>query len=464
MRMQEQNFEKQVRSKMDELSFVPSAPVWEKVEEQIRKKKDKRYFLFWLLPLLLITSGISWWLFTGKDASSVNNTDIVSQQKKTDHKPGGNKINETTLPSLEIDKIEQEKTNNITEPNNSSQTPVEDAIAILTGNKERKKKSNTPKARYPSPGPVVSSIPGQTVPSITTSSEITTQPVLEPFFLTFNRDSILNSRSLTGINMPHVVNGHEAKQAVKNNKWQFAYTAQGGVSGISNGIGVFAKSADMLMFDSAPNFNMPTTGGFGNAAAPPPPPAPSVPVSGFAFSAGLDVKRRINNRLGVFSGVRYAYYSNTLQVGSTVNRDTSFVRTDASMLRTESYFRNDANQHNYTNRYQFIQVPVAIEYKLVNKFPLYVQGGVKLEKLISSNALFYNKYAGVFIKDKEMLANTGLHLFTGFNYHFRSNKAFSFALGPQLQYGTTSLTKKSSNTQQHLYFVGLSTQFFFKTK
>ncbi len=49
--MQEQNFEKQVRRKMDELSLSPSAPVWNKVEEQIRKKKDRRRIVLWLLPL-----------------------------------------------------------------------------------------------------------------------------------------------------------------------------------------------------------------------------------------------------------------------------------------------------------------------------------------------------------------------------------------------------------------------------
>ena len=35
--MQEQNFEKQVKQKMEELSLTPSEPVWKKVEEQIQK-------------------------------------------------------------------------------------------------------------------------------------------------------------------------------------------------------------------------------------------------------------------------------------------------------------------------------------------------------------------------------------------------------------------------------------------
>src|SRR5687767_10972187 len=55
--MQEQNFEKQVQQTMEELSFVPSEPVWQKVESQIRGKKDKRRLIFWVLPFILLGGG-----------------------------------------------------------------------------------------------------------------------------------------------------------------------------------------------------------------------------------------------------------------------------------------------------------------------------------------------------------------------------------------------------------------------
>src|SRR5215213_4098222 len=59
--MQEPNFEKQVRQKMEELSFTPSEPVWQKVEEQIRKKKERRRVFFWILPFALL-GGIYFYL------------------------------------------------------------------------------------------------------------------------------------------------------------------------------------------------------------------------------------------------------------------------------------------------------------------------------------------------------------------------------------------------------------------
>ena len=104
--MQEQNFEKQVRDKMDELSFVPSAPVWDKVEEQISSKKDKRHLLLWLFPFLLVTCLIGWWLMSGNDTpsvnTSVNNNEVVSRPKETNDQPGRNNVNDIDQPSVEL--------------------------------------------------------------------------------------------------------------------------------------------------------------------------------------------------------------------------------------------------------------------------------------------------------------------------------------------------------------------------
>ncbi|HWJ27567.1 MAG TPA: hypothetical protein VNS32_13565, partial [Flavisolibacter sp.] len=55
-------FEKQVKQKMEELSFVPQEPVWENIEKQIRKKKDRKRMILWLPVLLLLVGGTAVWL------------------------------------------------------------------------------------------------------------------------------------------------------------------------------------------------------------------------------------------------------------------------------------------------------------------------------------------------------------------------------------------------------------------
>ena len=44
--MQENEFEKQVRHKMDEFRVHPSDPVWLGIREELRRKKGDVFFLF----------------------------------------------------------------------------------------------------------------------------------------------------------------------------------------------------------------------------------------------------------------------------------------------------------------------------------------------------------------------------------------------------------------------------------
>ena len=57
--MQENEFEKEVQQKMDELKFSPSAEVWKNVSAVIEKrKKDRKIFAIIFLCLLIIGTGI----------------------------------------------------------------------------------------------------------------------------------------------------------------------------------------------------------------------------------------------------------------------------------------------------------------------------------------------------------------------------------------------------------------------
>jgi hypothetical protein len=450
--MQEQNFEKQVREKMDELSFVPSAPVWGKVEEQIRNKKEKRRIIFWLLPLLLV-SGLGWWLFTDKGLPFLNKTEQASTQGQFNIPIKKSSRDITQIPETRTtDKNATEEQKPTVKPNENTTS----STAIIQTKREKKTKPRQQPAGLPSAEDLFLS------EQIATSEEEIQNkvalPLPEIMVYDFNADSILNTRPISVKELPVLENKINQKTKSSNqNKWQFAFAAQGGISGISEGFSSLGRSAE-IYYDASPNTS--AGGNFGNLPMPAP---PATPKSGIAFSAGLDVKRKINKRLALNSGLRYAYYSNSIQVGSTVYRDTSISRMDASVLRVAAFYRNDANSQKYTSEYHFIQIPFGLEYKLVANQPLYIQAGIKVEQLLGSNALFYNKYAGVYVKDKEMLAKTGMQLFSGFHYHFRSRKNFSFAAGPQFQYGLTNLSKNKSN-DQHLYFVGLSTQIFLKKK
>ncbi|MCU7552453.1 PorT family protein [Chitinophagaceae bacterium LB-8] len=446
--MQEQNFEKQVREKMDDLSFVPSAPVWEKVEEQIKKKKEKRRLIFWLLPLMIAT-GLGWWLIAENGLSRWNEPLQATKLKEVNQQPLSN-------PGIAI-QVPARPANINNNSNRGEQTEhfTESKIGNLQNTKtSRESKKPLIHQKAKAPDIIDLSLPNEITNNGSGLDERDARPVIYPVNFEFNADSIANARSLNERAI-HVQVKDKSKEAktLNQSKWQFLYSAQVGISGISEGFGNIGSAE--IYFDASPS--MSAGGNTGNTPILP----PSTLKAGVGFSTGFDVKRKINNRLAVVSGLHYAYYSNTIEVGSLIYRDTTISRTNASVLQTLAFYRNDENKQDYTNQYHFIQLPISAEYKVVKSLPLYIQAGIKLEQLLSSNALFYNKYAGVYVEDKEMLAKTGVHLFTGFSYLFRSQKAFSFAVGPQFQYGITNLSKNKNNNQ-HLYFAGISTQFFLK--
>ncbi|HKB44053.1 MAG TPA: hypothetical protein VKC90_06680, partial [Chitinophagaceae bacterium] len=89
--MPENEFEKKVQQRMEELEFTPSGEVWKEVEYRIRKEKKKRRFFFWL-PLLSLALGGG---ITAAIWLTNNNENHIAQTKE-----GINKI-QSNLPSVQ---------------------------------------------------------------------------------------------------------------------------------------------------------------------------------------------------------------------------------------------------------------------------------------------------------------------------------------------------------------------------
>src|SRR6478672_5620829 len=95
-------FEKQVQQKMDELKLVPSEPVWQKVEMQIRKKKDRRRLIFWI-PFLGLMLGAGLWIGMNKYSKQVSYKENKNPVNKFDHKNSDH--NSLTTPPTTINSV-----------------------------------------------------------------------------------------------------------------------------------------------------------------------------------------------------------------------------------------------------------------------------------------------------------------------------------------------------------------------
>ncbi|MGZ8544798.1 MAG: hypothetical protein ACXWV0_05850, partial [Flavisolibacter sp.] len=99
-------FEKQVKAKMEELDFVPSAPVWPKIEAQIRQEKDRRRLLLWLPLLTLLVGGaITWMVIKASDKSSLaiqpGVEKTMEEKPLVDHLPVSPRESSVTLEETE---------------------------------------------------------------------------------------------------------------------------------------------------------------------------------------------------------------------------------------------------------------------------------------------------------------------------------------------------------------------------
>ncbi|MBD0377941.1 MAG: hypothetical protein ICV51_20225, partial [Flavisolibacter sp.] len=94
------------------------------------------------------------------------------------------------------------------------------------------------------------------------------------------------------------------------------------------------------------------------------------------------------------------------------------------------------------------------------RLPLHWNAGISATRLLSTNALFYDRTANVYYQNKSNLKKTQLQSFTGFTYRIWKGEKASLMIGPQFQYSFTRMNKE--NTQkQHLFFAGIQTNFLF---
>jgi hypothetical protein len=458
--MQEQNFEKQVDKIMDDLVIQPSPSVWQKVEEQIRRKKDRRRIVFWLLPVLLVSIGLSYWFISSDSNGMQKQIDIPSANLKENI----NSIVKT--PSPDQQEILPASPGNTIKRNQELQTSnkkyFSDKNNINTQVHTKQNFQNTTINEIFKPIPdslntqvidptievqkdIILNIPNEQLPvkkSDSTVSEVEEKAQLEV------ANSIVDSSEVVQIELDtsnEVPTGDKTILSDASSKWKIVPYVAAGFSNVSKGLFDPVASAD---YSATPGN---TTGG---SFFP-----PSVPEKGLYFSGGIRMIKKLNNRFEISTGIQYSYISTKQYIGTRVVNDT-IISYSNMQLRVQDYYQN-GNTKKYTNNYHFISLPVAIEYQLLNNFPLSIQAGVSVNRLVSTNALLYNSNSNIQFENDKVWNKTQLHSFSGLQFHFFKNKSFSFKTGPFVQY---SFTRLEQNRKQFLSVAGLQSQFYFQNK
>jgi hypothetical protein len=471
------SFEKQVKEKMDELQFEPTAPVWQNIEKQIRTKKDRRRLILWLPFLFLLLCGGIWWFSAGNRSSQVMTTDNKTVAKETaiDGKnqtqngtsPQPSLETKNTTPPVEKNNVaQQEITNDKIEPAAIKRNYIRnnDLSLLKRPSLSAKKTNNASVLASPklATGEKIIASSGNSVTGNNESNQPVNKENNSKSFsnkadtslhkIADKKDSVAKYK-VAGVKTDTANNAvaeAERYPKKKSSKWKFGVLANAGTSGIGKGLGSLSlnKSYDAMAVSS------PATPQFNN-------PNPSPVKNDLAFSIGFVAKKEISDRIYFSAGLQYNYYSTKITVGK-MRQDSAVYNYSLAQSFSRYYLNSGTSFKDYRNQYHFISLPVAIDWQVLKKTPLSLQAGLSLQQLISTNALLYDAQNNIYFSDESSFNKTQLFSNFGFSYAVINKEKISLSLGPQIQYGISKLDKNSS--AKHLFSLGITTQILFQKK
>lgn len=510
--MQEQNFEKQVQKKLEELNLSPSAPVWKRVEEQIRKKKDRRRIFLWLIPFTFLCGGIYFYSDSRKLVEKNNSSSVAKTlQEKNSHKneviannssinlnkqsPGNKSISPSLTksefskkeifagPSVQKERVKYYVTANSSSNKEEDTTEVNDNTINDTPVIVDKKLKETAQikeemqlANTEGKGNVNEKIPGSRKTEAQDNKQIvesnTRKPEENGSINNNTIDTVTNTispseptkdtASVAIINEINTIQKPQQKLQIKK-RWKLSASFAGGSSGIATStFGKLsrggAQSLDALRFYTTSAF---TPNNFNNGLVVTTY-YPSEIKNGFSFLAGGELERQLSNRLQLVTGLSYHFYSTSVSVGKKISQAGTINRPDNS-VRVEAFYAvsNPSQTHQYKNAYHFIELPLGIKWQMIKNIPLQLEGGFRIGQLITTNALHYDNQQSIYYEDEELFKRTQFSFYNGLSYRILKLKKADLYIGPKAQFQLSNLLPKSNYGKQHLYFIGMETRISF---
>jgi hypothetical protein len=484
--MQDNDFEKQVHQKMGELRLLPSEAVWEQVEMRLHRKERRRWIIW--LPLLL--SGLALAGYFAINAGHLLNPKLIhaatdkSAQKKINNnvsRPTPDKLltlNENQVASS-IKRSNSEETFQKAHENISIETQtgrqrninnskqkfyypaklITTAISSSTSNINKLLIKNSTASKTPqfiSSDSFVDSHKNkfqQYAPEEKTDTSFNTKEIIQdddneliqaevkelPLTASLINTSLISIKENPLINITN-------KQQHQSMGWQWGFSFLAGRSSLTNGTLNKIFNGPVREFSASATLSS-------NVVYREP-----YPIRASAgFSAGAFLKKNLSKMFSISIGITYTLYSTSTTVGKKVD---SLLLPQPSVavnqLVSNQYFRI-GSAGSYTNKYHYIEIPVVLQTRLTRnwKLPLYWDLGFSPSRLLTSNALHFDKNRGVYFKDNQLINKAQFNIITGLPATLSLKKKFILQAGPQLQYGFSNVLANEKGSGKHFLFLGL---------
>ncbi len=503
--MHENEFEKQVQKKMEELQFAPSDAVWKNVDKEINQKEKRRRPVFWLfffLGLMLLGGGGYYLLSNNREkkVERLSRLNELKDEKKVEELNGlkgdekVEKLNELKEDkkvgdldgSKEDDKVERveglnglkadkkvEKLSGLNDlkkkiviHNNKTGSSIAKKVSKSKSFDERKRNIDIKENELSENGSKNSNEENGISKNSTEGNIITKEAKKNVQDSSVDKTETIvpeNKKNIPADNKTVLSDSSTDKKIAKSNPnskksshWKIGFNIAPGISSVKRGL--FSTA---LNVNAASSPSLPVTGGPTSAYS-----SPSEIKSGFSFDVGVSISKSISKRLLFSTGLNYHYYSTNITIGKFVDSGTNvFSSYNNSSLTSQvnGYYVSGSNK--YINSYHFLELPLSLGLQLnkSQKNPLIWEAGLSVSYLINSNALNFDTIKNVYYKNRDLFNKTQLNAATSLmvGFHIHKNE---MQIGPQLQYGLSKLLNKSTGNDEHSFFAGIKFSYILNKK
>ncbi|MDE3181825.1 MAG: hypothetical protein KGM16_00270 [Bacteroidota bacterium] len=489
--MEQNNFEKKVQQKMDELKIPPPDLVWVNIEKKIGKKeKGKRGIILFFFFFLFLLCGGYWLMDSVKNDSKSNESkeNVVKKDSKTtnindssSHQLVANepsnkgsinqlnlKSNTISLPQETFDKKKSlyRKPTNIIDSSSHQKLMNNSIEKGFKNNKNTKAKivkhqhetvsENKIKADQQNAYPQIEVASNQPKnPENTKEEEEVKKPnkKITPIVVQNNigsNSATINESAQNKVATATIKDSSSIEKSLpanKKNPWIVGITLSGGNSWISNS----SPSTNNIAYTSPGNSG---TGTYYSA--------PSSLKSSIAFMAGIFFEKNISDKNKISFGISYQYFSLINKVGKVIISPTYAQAFNSS----GNIYSADSTISSYRNNFHFLEVPVSFSFQVnkSKKVPLFWNVGINISELISTNALQFQSNPGIYYKDNSLLNKTQFGLHTGFSVMLFAKKTTPLTVGSYFYYNPTNISIKGLYRKRHFNFIGIQAKVLFRKK
>lgn len=182
-----------------------------------------------------------------------------------------------------------------------------------------------------------------------------------------------------------------------------------------------------------------------------------------SYSIGIDLGRRLTDRISVFSGINYAHYGEQLQVSYADVSDPNF--EDAVFMgKRPMYERHSADDKSrnlpFSNKYSYFEIPLGISVDIakLSKARVTLDAALHYQRLDHVNALVYDFETDYYYwadKQESIFRRNGLATSAGITLSQYVTERFEVFINPQFKFNLTSTFERPYPVIQNQYTSGL---------